>query len=338
MLAQMSTDEKLGQMLMFGFFGRMVTPGLRAMITEQHIGNIILLPENAGRPEQVRALTDSYQELARAANRGIALLVAADQEGGSRITLVDGFTPPPRNADVGATRSRDYAGHVAAATAAELRAAGVNMNLAPVLDVNDNPANPVIAWRSYGPDPALVSDLGAAAIHAYQAAGVVPTAKHFPGHGNTDQDSHVTRPTVSRSRADLERIELAPFRRAVAEEVEVIMTAHVVYPALDAEHPATLSRAVLTGLLREQMGYDGVILTDDFTMAGVLDGYGAGAAAVLAVEAGADMVMVVATEARQYEVLDALRRAVDDGRLSTERINTSVRRILRLKQQYGLLP
>jgi beta-N-acetylhexosaminidase len=336
-LARMTPTEKIGQMLMFGFFGRAVTPGLREMISAWHVGNIILLPENAGRPEQVRALTGAYQEIAVAANQGIGLLIAADQEGGSRVTLTQGFSAWPRNAAVGASGSPAEAARVAAGIAREMEAVGINMNLAPVLDVNDNPANPVIGWRSYGPDPTLVGDLGVAAITAHQREGVIPTAKHFPGHGNTDQDSHVTRPVVSRPRAELERIELAPFKRAVAAHVDAIMTAHVVYPALDPNRPATLSRPILTDLLRRQMGFDGVIITDDFTMEGVLRDYGAGRAAVLAVEAGADIVMVVATEARQREVYDALIGAYNDGRLTEARLDESVRRILALKNRYGLL-
>jgi beta-N-acetylhexosaminidase len=220
----------------------------------------------------------------------------------------------------------------------ELARLGINMNLAPVLDVWDNPRNQVIGDRSYSSDPNVAARLGTAYIEALQAQGVLAIGKHFPGHGSTDEDSHLTLPVLSYDRARLDAVELVPFRRAIAVQVAGIMTAHVVYPALDPvpQRPASLSPAIVTDLLRGELAYDGLVLTDDMAgMRAITDRYAAGEAALQAILAGSDMLIVEGPLERQRRVAEAILADVGQ-RISIERLDASVRRILRVKQRLGL--
>jgi beta-N-acetylhexosaminidase len=221
----------------------------------------------------------------------------------------------------------------------ELSALGIHMNLAPVLDVWDNPQNSVIGERSYSSDPETVARLGTAYIHGLQAQGVLAVGKHFPGHGSTSEDSHVTLPVVQHDRAWMEAHELVPFRAALRGSVAAIMTAHVSFPLIDPlpDRPASLSPPIVSGLLREELGYDGLVLTDDMGVMEAITGrYEAGDAAVKALQAGSDMLIVVGPLARQRRMVEAIAAEVGST-ISPERLDASVRRVLRAKQQVGLL-
>jgi beta-N-acetylhexosaminidase len=222
--------------------------------------------------------------------------------------------------------------------AIDLRHLGFNMNLAPVLDVNSNPKNPVIGIRSYGEKPELVGELGSWYIRGQQEMGVIAVAKHFPGHGDTQSDSHFGMPSIDASMERLEQIELMPFARALEAGLDVIMTAHIALPqvAESPDVPATLSKQVLTGILRRKMGFEGVVVTDGLEMQGIVDQYGSGRAAILAVLAGADMPMILWTPRKKEEVFQSLLSAVRSGEISIERLNQSVRRILTIKARHGL--
>jgi beta-N-acetylhexosaminidase len=239
---------------------------------------------------------------------------------------------------LGAARSPRLAGEVAQIAATELHAMGINTNLAPVLDVNDNPLNPVIGLRSYGQSPTLVTSLGTAYIESLQRGGVIATAKHFPGHGSTSTDSHLGLSVVARTHEELEKTDLAPFRAAIEERVGMIMTAHVALPALDEENPipATLSRRVVDGLLRGELGYDGVVISDDMGMGAITQGFGPGESAIMAVQAGVDCILMAGGFEEQSSMYRALLDAVGDGGISAARIDASVARIVRLKMEYGL--
>jgi beta-N-acetylhexosaminidase len=214
------------------------------------------------------------------------------------------------------------------------------MNLAPDLDVNNNPANPVIGKRSYSDDPQVVARLGAAYIHGIQVGGIAAVGKHFPGHGNTSTDSHLGLPSLPQSVDALEKIELVPFRSAVSADIAGIMSAHIVFPAVDPTgDPATLSRQVMTGLLREKLGFKGLALSDDMgAMKAITDNYAPGDAAVRAVKAGVDLMILSAEVGRQRQARDGLLAAVQSGEISRERLDQAVRNVLTVKARFGLLP
>jgi len=344
LLGRLSPEQKLGQLFLTFFEGPHLSDALREMIEAYHVGGLVLFSAagNVVDPAQLAALTNAAQEAALASG-GVPLLVAADQEGGTVVRLRDGFTVSPGNMAIGATGSPDRAYQMGRVTAAEMRAVGVNCNLAPVLDVNSNPANPVIGVRSFGSSPEAVADLGAEVIRAYRDEGVIATAKHFPGHGDTEVDSHFGLPVVAHDRARLDAVELYPFRAAIAEGVGAIMTAHVEVSAVDATEglPATLSAPVLQGLLREELGFDGVIMTDSLGMGALMERYSIGEAALAAFLAGADVLAFGADSghmpAEQKDAYAEMLEAYRQGVFGDDRLDDSVRRILQLKADYGLL-
>ncbi|WP_124727174.1 beta-N-acetylhexosaminidase [Staphylospora marina] len=343
LLERMSLEEKIGQMMMVGFRGETPTEDARKLVQDMKAGSVILF-SNAGNikhPLQTARLTNGLQRMAEQTRLKIPLIVSVDQEGGSVARLTEGFTETAGNMSLGAVADEKRTERDAGMIAEELAAVGINMNLAPVLDVNVNPDNPVIGTRSFGEDPQLVARLGEAFVRAHQKRGVVPTVKHFPGHGDTHVDSHLGLPVIPKSREEFERVELVPFKRAIEAGVDVIMTAHIHVPSLDPtpDLPATLSKPILTGLLREKLGFEGVIVTDSMTMAGVSGTFGGvPQAAVKAVEAGADIILLppFSSTKEPFEVRDAILEAVRSGEISEERIDRSVLRILRLKQKYAL--
>jgi beta-N-acetylhexosaminidase len=268
-------------------------------------------------------------------------LIAVDHEGGN-VQRIQDVANLGSNAAFAATQPTDQEACLRGQQHAEqLRAMGFTMNLAPVLDVNNNPANPVIGIRSYGADPALVARLGSAYVRGLQGGGVAAVGKHFPGHGNTGVDSHVQLPTLPQTEADLEQIELVPFRRAIAPETDVaaLMSAHIVFPAVDPSGlPATLSYPIITGLLRQRLGFQGLVVSDDLAgMRAITDNFPPGDAAVQAVRAGVDMLIIGGGVPRQRESRDALLAALGTGALSRERLDEAVRHVVVVKARFGLL-
>ncbi|PTM58487.1 beta-N-acetylhexosaminidase [Desmospora activa] len=343
LVQSMTLEEKIGQMTMVGFYGSEPTEEIRRLIQDTHAGNVILFAysDNVVTPEQTARLNNGLQELAEDTRLGLPLLISTDQEGGVVARMTTGATELPGNMALAASREQSGAEEAAALTAEELRAVGINMNLAPVVDVNVNPSNPVIGVRSFAEDPALVSQFGEQAIRGYQKNGVVATAKHFPGHGDTDVDSHLGLPVIEKSREELEQVEFVPFRHAIKAGTDAIMTAHIHVPALDdtPDLPATLSKPILTDLLRGEMKYKGLIITDAMDMEGVADYFGGvEEAAVKAVDAGVDIVLLTPAISieEQIGVMDSIGDAVKSGDISEKRIDESVTRILKAKKKYGL--
>ena len=336
-----SLKQQVGQLVMVGFDGFVPNAQIEGLIREQRIGGVILFRRNIESPAQVAALCRGLQAI-NAEVSDIPLLIAIDQEGGMVMRIEAGVTPLPSAmayARASANQSTDSGSAADCETlhrigAAELRQLGININFAPVLDINNNPGNPVIGIRAFGEDAATVSEYGLAAIRGIQAAGVAATAKHFPGHGDTAMDSHYALPVVPHAKARLDEVELAPFKAAIAAGVDAMMTAHVVFPEFepDPNTPATLSHAVLTGLLRDEMGFDGVIFTDCLEMAAIASGVGVVAGAVQALQAGADLILVSHTHALQQATVLALQEQITSGILSRERVQQSLARIARLKQ------
>jgi beta-N-acetylhexosaminidase len=330
-------EKKIGQMLMVWFEGAHITPEVERMIRDYKVGGVVLFKwaGNLESREQIAQLTGELQSLSMR-ETGAPLFISTDQEGGI-VTRIPGATDFPGNMALGATGSTEYAYDVGSMIGKELSALGINMDLAPVLDVNVNPANPVIGLRSFGEDADLVSKLGIAYMQGLQDSGVIPVGKHFPGHGDTATDSHTGLPVVSYSKGVLKEVHLKPFSDAILRGIPSIMTAHIIVQSIDKERPATLSKAVLTDLLRNELGFNGVIMTDAMDMAAISEYYGPiESASVEAVKAGADIVLMPQTkdwlgsiERTIKEINDAVAR----GEISEERIDESYERIMNLKKQ-----
>jgi beta-N-acetylhexosaminidase len=331
----MSLESAIGQLFMVGFSGTTAPPKVFDLIQSRQVGGIILFTRNIRSPRQAFTLTGTLQAAARAAGHPHPLLIAIDQENGIVRRTGASTTMFPGNMALGAIGDNAVAEQIARATGEELLALGITMNLAPDIDIANNPANPVIGVRSFGADPELVARLGAAALRGYRAAGVVATLKHFPGHGDTATDSHRALPVVPFDHQRLEAIELVPFRRGIAEGAEVVMTAHVALPAVtrSATTPATLAPEVLRGLLRERLGFEGVILTDCLEMNAISKTVGIARGAVQALQAGADMVLISHRADRQHAGISAVHAAVADGEIAPEAIYAAAERVMRLKRR-----
>ncbi|MGH7215940.1 MAG: beta-N-acetylhexosaminidase [Nitrospiraceae bacterium] len=326
----MTSRDKIGQLFMVGFLGTSVTPDLTSFIKEYKPGGVILFSRNLESVEQMVDLTNDLQ----ARSPHSPLLISIDQEGGRVSRLPKGFTIFPPCDLLGRCNSSELAYAAAATIAKELRAVGVNMNMAPVLDVNSNPDNPVIGDRAFGTTPDVVCKLGLATAGGLQDNKVVACGKHFPGHGDTNADSHKVLPVVEASRERLEAVEFPPFRLAVEQGVASMMTAHVLYRALDPDLPATLSPTIITNFLRQELQYDGVVLTDDLEMHAIIDHYGVEDAAVRAVLAGCDVLLICKDRDREVAAFKAVEQAMEAGAISPERLNLSVARIARLKDRF----
>ena len=268
---------------------------------------------NGDSPAQIRAVTEALRDAARAGGHPVPL-IGIDQEGGQLMAVTHGATELPGNMALGATRSPELAEQAGRVLARELLAMGANLNFAPSVDVNVNPANPAVGIRSFGADPALVAELGAAMIRGMQAEGVIASAKHFPGHGDVSSDTHHDLPVLNHSRERMDAVELAPFRAAIQAGVQAIMSAHILFTALDTQYPATLSRPILRDFLRGVLGFDGLVLTDALDMAPVAR-YGAAESARLALQAGVDLALL-AHLPDQAEIARQVRRYADPGALA----------------------
>lgn len=351
-IARMSLEEKVGQLFVMRVYGHSATApdqadidanlkeiGVRTgaeLISTYHVGGIIYFTwaRNTRDPHQIADLSNGLQRAALAGRSRVPLLVSTDQEHGIVCRVGEPATLLPGAMALGASGSHSGTRRAAWIAGAELAALGVNQNYAPDADVNVNPANPVIGVRSFGSDPDAVAGLVAAQVKGYQGAGIAATAKHFPGHGDTNTDSHTGLPVINHTRAQWEELDAPPFRAAIRARIDSIMTAHIVVPALDpSEDPATLSRPILTGILREELGYDGVVVTDSLGMEGVRTKYGDDRVPVLALLAGVDQLL---NPPNLSVAWNAVLEAVRGGEISEARVEESILRILRLKERLGL--
>lgn len=333
-VTELDLATKVGQLFVVGFDGPEPTDDLRDLLTEHRCGNVIYFSRNIDTPEQVAGLSRRLQEIAVEDGPGVPLFVTADQEGGV-VSRTDWGTEPPSQMSVGAGDDPEIAREVGGAVGAELAAVGVNFDLTPVLDVNNNPDNPVIGVRSFGEDPDLVGELGAAMAGGMQEEGVLACGKHFPGHGDTSADSHHELPVVDHDRERLDAVELAPFQRAIDAGIDAIMTTHVSFPTItgDDETPATVSRAVQTELLRDQLGFEGLVVSDGMEMNAIADTMGTPEGCVRAIEAGCDLLLVCHTPEIQRASVEAVIEAVESGRIDEARIDEAAERVLAFKER-----
>lgn len=334
--------KMVGQMLMAGFPSTEVDEQAVRLLEDYDVGNYIYFSRNMKSAEQVARLSKDLSD--RVYRRlGICPFISADQEGGavSRITegaaLMPGAMAVAAATDGSSERSLARMQKLGENCGQILRSVGVNLNLAPDMDVNIEPANPVIGARSYGDDPEQVATKAIAMMHGLEAGGVLPVIKHFPGHGNVSSDSHLGMPVNETDRERLEKTEFAVFQKGIQAGAKAVMTAHVRYTQVDPDHPATLSKVILTDMLRGQFHFDGLVMTDCLEMDAIRAAYGSGEGAVRAIEAGVDLLTVSHTYEALSEVAEAIYQALDSGRLSEERIQLSYDRIMKQKTEMGLL-
>ncbi|OLN21921.1 beta-N-acetylhexosaminidase [Domibacillus antri] len=325
----MVNQKIVGRMFIVGFAGKEVTPEIKELIHDFHVGGIILFGRNIGTPAELKRLTSQLQNEAQRAGYDHPLLICTDQENGAVRRLGEGTTIVPGSMLLGASQNPSFAYEAGIVTGRELRALGVNWNLAPVADINNNPDNPVIGIRSFGEHPNHTADFVEQSMKGMQAGGVRTTLKHFPGHGDTHVDSHISLPVITHDMERLQRVELVPFIRCIEAGADAVMTAHVFFPALesDKDRPATLSKAIITGLLRETLQFNGVITTDCMEMEAIKNGVGTVTGAIEALKAGVDFVMISHSYSLQKQAILQAVQALKQGDLSIEQIEKSAIRI-----------
>lgn len=312
-------------MVCAGFYGTSIPKELGDLIA-RGIGGVVFFSRNVESPQQFAQLAADLKDLAD----GRPLLTSIDQEGGRVMRLREPFTIIPPMRAVGAAGDANLAREIGRVLARELRAVNVDMNLAPVLDVDTNPDNPVIGARSFGRDADLVAQMGCALLRGLQDEGVAACGKHFPGHGDTSQDSHVDLPALNHPLERLLMVELRPFKAAIAAGVSAIMSAHVIFRPIDDNFPATLSEPVLNGLLRKRLMYDGVIISDAMDMKAITDHFGFDDAIVRGARAGIDLFMLCHSHEQQYRAIEVLVKAMENGELSRQRVTEAGDRLDRL--------
>ena len=340
LLGSMSLRQKAAQAMLVGFMGTESFELSPDLLADGPPGGVLLLQRNIQSPEQLRALTGGLQKNAAAAGSGIGLLVAIDQEGGPVRRIKDGVTFVPAAREVAETMTPEEAGALATQTASELLDLGINMNLAPVADVVSDGGS-FLYRRSYSGDPETAAAYVAAVVSGFLREGLIAVPKHFPGHGAADGNTHTEEAVAQATAADYESVHLPPFEAGFEAGAEAVMVAHIVAAAYDSEHPASSSPAVVEGLLREQLGFRGVVITDDIQMSAASTGGGeasSGAVAVDCLRAGCDLILTLGQVETQLAIIDAIVTAVDDGSLSEDRLDEAVLRILKLKQSKHLQP
>ena len=336
-LANLTLTERIGQRFIVPVRGTRMQHGAGRAITRVNPAGFIVYPWNFQSTDAARQLIESIDEFARLVNPQIAPIFAADQEGGrvaafrgADVIQLPSAATLGRIGDPSLIRAASYAKNV------QLRDIGVNMNLAPVLDVYAVPDGSIIGDRSFGGDPEQVAQIVGPYLEAAAAAGVIATAKHFPGHGATTTDSHLSLPILDATRADLEEKHLLPFVEAIERGVPAIMTAHLLFSSIDPDYPVTLSEVFLHRILREELGFDGVVISDGLEMGAIRDNYSIEVALERLIKNDVDLILLY----RDYDIVEVepvVRGLLDQGLITEEDINRGVRRVLRLKQQYGLL-
>ncbi len=320
-------------MLVTGIEGTTLTPQTEDLVRNRGIGGVILFERNYESPEQLLHLIRDLQAAARSNPESAPLFISVDQEGGRVSRLKAPFTSYPDPACLGKAKSESLAYRFGLALGTELNAVGINMDYAPVLDVNTNPQNPIIGNRALSDETQWASRLGCAIIRGFIESGVIPVGKHFPGHGDTSQDSHLELPCVKRDPASLERTELPPFAEAVKNGLEVIMTAHVIYTAWDEALPATFSKMILQEILREKMGFEGLIISDDLEMKAIENHFPFDQIPSLGIKAGIDLFLICHDTDKVKALQDLMVKKLESGQIPSDAVARSAEKIIRLKNR-----
>ena len=335
---EMTHKQMLGQKLIFGFQGTRLSEEIKQLIREYKVGNVILFMRNITGADQMRSLCAEIQELILA-ETGYPAFIVIDQEGGLVSRLPEDAVTVPSAMVIGATGDPDNAGIAAEITIRQLQGLGANFNMAPVLDVNTNPANPVIGARSFGDDPQKAAQFGVSTVRAYENTGIFCCGKHFPGHGDTSVDSHLGLPVIEKTLEELEQAELIPFRRCIEAGIPAIMTSHILFPNIEKEKvPGTMSRTIITGLLKERLGFRGLVFSDCMEMDAIQDYYGTAKGVVAAFKAGVDLAELSSTPELMRETALAVNEAAVRGEFDMDELRESVRKILEVKRTMQVKP
>ncbi|HEY5584807.1 MAG TPA: beta-N-acetylhexosaminidase [Ruminiclostridium sp.] len=332
-IEKMSLEEKVGQLVIVGVDGYKNDDHSAQMIKKHHVGGFILFKNNIQDTKQMLALLNSLKETNL--DNKVPLFLSVDEEGGRVSRLPAEFLKFPTNKKIGELNDSYLSYQIGSIIGEELKSVGFNMDFAPVLDINSNPKNTVIGDRSFGSKVDLVSELGIQTMKGLQSKSIISVVKHFPGHGDTSVDSHIGLPTVNYDMDRLKSFELMPFAAAIENKVDAVMVAHILLPKIDPNNPASFSKTIISDILRADMGFDGVVLTDDFTMGAIIKNYDIGEAAVKSIQAGSDIVLVCHEFDKQEAVINALKNAAATGKISRDRLDQSVYRILKLKEKYS---
>jgi len=333
-IAHMTLDEKIGQMLLVGIEGTRLDESAKRMISEDKVGGIILYANNISDLQGMVKLNNHLKETN--VHNPAPLFISVDQEGGKVSRMPKEFVSIPSNRTVGNTNKANLAQTMGELLGRELTTTGFNVDFAPVMDINSNPQNPVIGDRSFGSSADRVTKMGLAEIKGLRNSGVIPVVKHFPGHGDTSVDSHMELPVVNKTSQQLAKLEWIPFKAAIKDEVEAVMVAHILFPKIDPKRPASLSKVIIGDQLRGEMGYTGVVITDDLTMGAIVKHYSLETAAIDTIKAGSDVLLIAHGYDNEKKVFNKIKQSVKNGTISEERIDESVRRILTLKSKYHL--
>lgn len=333
-IENMTLEEKIGQLILVGMQGYEVNNNIKELIETYHVGGVILYKKNVENTNQLLSLIDNLK-YSNDSNK-IPLFISVDEEGGSVSRNPNEINKFPTARSIGKLEDNNLAFESGRLLGQIVRNFGYNMNFAPVLDIDSNPLNPVIGDRSFGDTAEVVSNMGYEVLSGIKAEGVIPVIKHFPGHGDTSVDSHIGLPVVEH---DLERIrnfEIVPFKHAIDKGADVVMVAHILMSEIDSEYPSSMSRIIITDILREELGFSGVVITDDMTMGAIEKNYNMGDGAIQSIKAGADIILVGHDYEKALIVFRAIKQEVESGNISLERVDESVYRILKLKEKYKI--
>lgn len=333
-IKNMTLDEKIGQLIIGGFDGYTLSHDFNKLIKEKNLGGVILFSKNIKDSKSLLNLINNLKETNN--SNKVPLFISVDEEGGPVSRMPNQIYNIPSNKYIGKINNEDFSYEIGKLLGLKLSSFGFNLNFAPVLDINSNPNNPVIGERSFGNDKNLVSKLGIKTIEGITEENIIPVAKHFPGHGDTSVDSHLNLPVVNYDFNRLNNFELVPFKEAIKNGVDAIMIAHILLPKLDKNNPSTLSKTIITDILRTKLGFNGLIITDDMTMGAITENYNIGDAAVKSINAGSDIILVCHDINNINIVINSIKFSVFKNIISEKRINESVYRILLVKEKFNI--
>ncbi|AVP54061.1 beta-N-acetylhexosaminidase [Clostridium tetani] len=333
-LNSMSLDEKIGQLLIVGFDGYEANKNIESLIKKNYVGGVILFGNNIRSAEQTMKLTNSLKSI-NSKNK-IPLFISVDEEGGRVSRMPKELEKLPSNKIIGEINNSNLSYNIGKIISKELTCLGFNMNFAPVLDINSNLQNPVIGDRSFGNNANLVTRLGIKTMEGLREGNIIPVIKHFPGHGDTSVDSHVGLPLINHDMKRLNEFELIPFKEAINNNADVIMISHILLPKIDSSYPATMSKIIIKDVLRNDLKFNGVVITDDMTMGAITKNFDISNAAIKSINAGTDIILICHGYDNEIYVINSIKEAVENNIITEDKINESVYRILKLKEKYKI--